>query len=330
VISIGPRRVVPLSVAATKYPRIIKKLKQGQSISRLKLGENIQPTKFFIRTEQKPIELTQREEELLNRIGDEPLTVSEIYWDKNIMPSPMLLDSLIQKRLIQAIGFTPTDALHVLGDYDEWSTEAAVLGAEQLCIFADMEVKELCTLVKEKVAKNMVLNLLSYLMETVDAKEIEKGLDGDFLAGFKVDVPVVLLGGPVRAYTEEIRKFVDAKILLPEYAEVGNAVGALAGKGVKRIELLIRATFGESKYNLKPTSITVFAPNGKHEMNNYEEAIEFAEELGHKLVMDYMRDAELDDGNISIEMTKKVINPLNTGVPLETRYAFMGIAELNK
>ncbi|MEL4304398.1 hydantoinase/oxoprolinase family protein [Methanococcoides sp. LMO-2] len=330
VISIGPRRVVPLSVAATKYPRIIKKLKQGQSISRLKLGENIQPTKFFIRTAQEPIELTQREEELLNRIGDEPLTVSEIYWDKNIMPSPMLLDSLIQKRLIQAIGFTPTDALHVLGDYDEWSTEAAILGAEQLCIFADMEVKELCTLVKEKVAKNMVLNLLSYLMETVDAKEIEKGLDGEFLAGFKVDVPVVLLGGPVRAYTEEIKKFVAAKILLPEYAEVGNAVGALAGKGVKRIELLIRATFGESKYNLKPTSITVFAPDGKHEMNNYEEAIEFAEELGHKLVMDYMKDAELDDGNISIEMTKKVINPLNTGVPLETKYAFMGIAELNK
>ncbi|MGM0771577.1 MAG: hydantoinase/oxoprolinase family protein, partial [Halobacteriota archaeon] len=267
---------------------------------------------------------------LLNRIGNEPLTVSEIYWDKDIMPSPMLLDSLIQKRLIQAIGFTPTDALHVLGDYDEWSTEAAFLGAEQLCIFADMQIKELCALVKEKVAKNMVLNLLSYLMETVDAKEIEKGLDGDFFAGFKVDVPVVLLGGPVRAYTEEIKKFLDANIVLPEYAEVGNAVGALAGKGVKRIEILIRATFGESKYNLKPTSITVFSPMGKHEMNNYGEAAEFAEKLGHELVMEYMRDAELDDGNISIEMTKKVINPLNTGVPLETKYAFMGIAELNK
>ncbi|UGV41639.1 hydantoinase/oxoprolinase family protein [Methanococcoides orientis] len=330
VLSIGPRRVVPLCVAATKYPRIIKKLKQGQSISRLKLGENVQPTKFFVRTEQKPIELTKREEELLNRIGDEPLAVSEIYLERRILPSPMLLDSLIQKRLIQTIGFTPTDALHVLGDYNEWNTEASILGAEQMCIFADMEVKELCLEIKKKVAKNMALNLLSYLMETVDAKEIEKGLDGDFFAGFKADVPVVLLGGPVRAYTEEIKKFVDAKILLPEHAEVGNAVGALAGKGVKRIEILIRVTFGESKYNLKPTSISVFSPLGKDEMSNYDEAVVYAEELGNKLVMDYMQDAELEDGNINIEVTKKVINPLNTGVPLETKYAFLGIAELKK
>ncbi|WP_135611562.1 hydantoinase/oxoprolinase family protein [Methanococcoides sp. AM1] len=330
VLSIGPRRVIPLCVAATKYPRIIKKLKQGQSISRMKLGENIQPTKFFIRTKQKPIELTQREEELLKRIKDEPLTVSEIYLERTIMPSPMLLDSLIQKRLIQTIGFTPTDALHVLGDYNEWDKEASILGAEQMCIFAEMEVKDLCLEIKRKVAKNMALNLLSYLMETVDSKEIEKGLDGNFFAGFKVDVPVVLLGGPVRAYTEEIKKFVDAEILLPEHAEVGNAVGALAGKGVKRIEILIRATFGESKYNLKPTSISVFSPLGKDEMKNYEEAVVYAEELGNKLVMDYMRDAELDDGDINIEVNKKVINPLDTGVPLETKYAFLGIAELKK
>ncbi|WP_305065326.1 hydantoinase/oxoprolinase family protein [Methanococcoides sp.] len=330
VISIGPRRVVPLCVAASKYPRIIEKLKQGQSISRTQLGENLQPTKFFIRTEQEPIEITQREEELLNRIGDEPVNVAEIYWESRKMPSPMLLDSLIQKRLVQAIGFTPTDALHALGDYDEWNTEAAILGAEQLCIFADMEVKDLCLDIKKKVAKNMALNLLSYLMETVAPTEIEKGLDGDYLAGFKTDVPVVLLGGPVRAYTEEIKKFVDANILLPEYAEVGNAVGALAGKGVKRIEILIRVTFGESKYNLKPTSISVFSPQGKHEMKNYDEAVQFVEKLGNDIVMQYMKDAQLDDGEINIEVSKREINPMNTGIPLETKYAFLGIAELKR
>lgn len=331
VTSIGPRRVIPLCVAASKYPTMISKLKQGQAVTRTQLGENLQPTKFFIRTEQKPIELTLREEELLNRIGDEPLSVSEIYWEQSrTMPSPMLLDSLIQKRLIQAIGFTPTDALHVLGDYDEWETEASILGAKQLCIFADMEIRDLCLDVKKKVAKNMTLNLLSYLMETVDPVEIEKGLDGEFLAGFKTEVPVVLLGGPVRAYTEDMKKFVDANILLPEYAEVGNAVGALAGKGVKRIEILIRVTFGESKYNLKPTSISVFSPQGKHEMSNYEDAVIFVEKLGNDLVMQYMKDAQLDDGKVTIEMSKREINPLNTGIPLETKYAFMGLAELSR
>ncbi len=328
IINIGPRRVIPLSVAAATYPQIIKKLRQGQHIIRTQLGENLQPTKLFIRTGQKPIELTQREAELLNRIGDEPLTVSDIYWDSKKMPSPMLLDQLIQKRLIQPIGFTPTDALHVLGDYTEWNREAALAGAEQLCIFADLQVRQLCENIKEQVAKNMALNLLSYLLETMNPSEIKKGLDGDFFAGFKANVPVVLLGGPVTAYTDAIKKFLDADIILPEHAEVGNAVGALAGKGVKRIEILIRATFGESKYNLRPTSISVFSPEGKTDMKHYEDAIEYAEELGNRLIMEYMRDAELDDGDIKIEVTKRSINPQNTGVPLETRYAFLGIAEL--
>jgi hypothetical protein len=65
-------------------------------------------------------------------------------------------------------------------------------------------------------------------------------------------------------------------------------------------------------------------------MENYDEAVQFAEKLGNDIVMQYMKDAQLDDGDIKIEVSKREINPMNTGIPLETRYAFLGIAELNR
>ena len=86
----------------------------------------------------------------------------------------------------------------------------------------------------------MALHLLSYILEGVPETSIAKILDGKYPAKFKLDIPVVLLGGPVRAYRKELEKFIDAEILVPEHAEVGNAVGALVGKGIKRVEILIR------------------------------------------------------------------------------------------
>ncbi|ATU08130.1 hydantoinase/oxoprolinase N-terminal domain-containing protein [Methanohalophilus portucalensis] len=327
-VFIGPRRVVPLCVAASKYPEITTKLKKGQSILKSQLGENIQPTKFFIRTKQEPIELTEREEDLLSRIKDEPLTVSDIYWDSKALPSPMIMASLIQKRLVQAIGFTPTDALHVLGEYDEWDSEASRVGAEILGYFADLDADEIAGKVKDEVAKNMAQNLLSYVFNDLEDSQINKVVRGNHYGGFHVDVPVVLLGGPVQAYVNDMQKLVDAEIILPEYAEVGNAVGALAGKGIKRIEVLIRPNFGESKYNLRPSSVSLFYPGGNETFKSHEEAVQAAREIGHRLIMEYMHEAELDEGEITIDVDRKDVQVHGVGIPMETRFTFLGVGDI--
>jgi len=84
------------------------------------LEENVQPTKFFVKTGLEASDLGKLEQELFDRIGDFPTSLNEIFWETQKTLSPGLLDPLIRKRLIQAIGFTPTDALHVLGEYTSW------------------------------------------------------------------------------------------------------------------------------------------------------------------------------------------------------------------
>ncbi|MDK2892387.1 hydantoinase/oxoprolinase family protein [Methanohalophilus sp.] len=322
-INIGPRRVIPICVAASKWPSIKDKLRIARIPSKMQLCENIQPTKFFIRTGKEPAELSSTEEDLLDRIGDEPISVNDIYSDH--LPSPIFLDLLIKKRLIQAIGFTPTDALHVLGDYTEWDVEASRLAAGTLGRIMLKERTEFCRHTKTIFAKNMALYIMSYLLRGVDRSEIEKILENraEFFSAFKVNIPVVLLGGPAQAYVDEINEFFDAKVILPEHAEVGNAVGAIMGKGIKRFEILIR-----SIYKGRKSGIMMFSPNGREafKYSTYPEALEAGKALGKKLVMEYMKKSGFDGGDIRIEVTQHDIKLQDEGgIPIETKLIFVGV-----
>ena len=326
-IHVGPRRVIPLCLAALKYPQIKEKLKMQQNILRNQIGENIQPTKFFMRSGKIPDELSPEEKDLFDRLSDVPYTASDIYWNENRMPSPMTMDMLIQKRLVRTIGFTPTDALHVMGEYKKWDVEAAHIGSEVLSRFAGMEKMELCSRVKEQVTSNIALNLAAFLLEDVDREEIRKIISGKFFAGIKVKMPVVLLGGPVTAYKDDLSKYFDALIVVPQHADVGNAVGALAAKGITRLEVLVKASLSESKYNLKPKSYIVFYPGGRKEFASYAEALHHAERIGSELVMDYMSSSCLDLTGVKINISRNDISVEEGTTPLETRLGFLGIGQ---
>jgi len=323
-INIGPRRVIPLCVAAVQYPGFKETLKMGRTPARVELGENVQPTKFFVRTGKEPVKLSSYEEEILRTIGKEPVSISDIYWRFGRPVSVEHLDYLIQKRLVQAIGFTPTDALHILDEYNEWDKEASVIGATIMSRLVQMSEQELAEHIKREVAYNMALNLMSYMLKGVEGKEIEKILRGEFFSKFRLSVPVVLLGGPVKAYVEQMQSIIDAEIILPPFAEVGNAVGALVGQGVKRIQVLIKAVYRE-----KQRFFLVFTPGGFEEFSTHGEALKYAEHVGENLVMDYMREADMDWNDVRIDMSREDIT-LHEGspVPVETKLVFMGVGTL--
>jgi len=319
---LGPRRVIPLSVAAVKYPGFLRNLKRTQMPLREDLCENIQPTKFFVRSGYSPGELSEAESDVLDVIGDEPVSVSEISALIRKDLHPQTLDSLIKKRLVQTIGFTPTDALHVLGEYTAWNEEASRIGAERLARLMRMSSGEFCTAVKKKVARNMALHLLSYILAGIPETAIAKILDGNYPAKFKLGIPVVLLGGPVRAHRKELEELIDAEILVPEHAEVGNAVGALVGKGIKRVEILIRP---ESLMS-PDKNFLVFAPGSRLKFENYSEALDTATEIGKNLVSDYMKDCGLSGTQVEISVERKTISPDGWNhPPMETNLLVMGV-----
>ena len=321
-INIGPRRVIPLCVAAVKYPGFLEVLRKGRIPGTMHLDENVQPTKFFVRTGVAPSNLGKFERELFGRIGDFPVSLNDIFWETQKTISPGLLDSLIRKRLIQAIGFTPTDALHVLEEYTAWDQEASRIGAKLLERYTQTDHIELCKQIKQNVARNMALNLVSFIQKDVPSHEIEKILLSNRFTQFRMKIPVVLIGGPVVAYTRELKQILDADIIIPDHAEVGNAGGAVVGKGIKRIEILIKNAYSKDKKRL----VLLFSPQGREIFGSYPEALEYAETLGRKLIMEYMTEAGLDKEQVQIEVNKKDISLSEAGhIPIETKLVFVGV-----
>jgi len=348
-INVGPRRVIPLCRASAIYPEFREKLKHNR-VAKGYLCENIQVTKFFVRTDFRPIELKAGEREIYKHIEKEPVSFGDLLIALKKRPSPLILDSLIQKRLIQAIGFTPTDALHVLGEYTEWDVEAARLGAYILGRSLKLSPEAFSSEIKRRVARNIAEDLIAYLIEGMPRNEIDRVLMGKNFTRFRVDIPVVLLGGPVGAYVEDLKRLINAEFIVPEHADVGNAVGALVGKGIKRVEILIKTRLvpkfreekpeGDEEYGIAPESeviestlrqekkneFIVFSPSERKKFEIYSEALEYAEKLGRQLVMDYMVSAGLEKEDIKIDVSRKHLIPKNwTGVPMETILIYVGV-----
>lgn len=360
---IGPRRVIPLCRAALMFPGFKEKLKRNK-VSKGYLCESIQVTRFFVRTGFEPIELKAGELEIYRQIGDQPVSFGDLLIALKKRPSPSMLDSLIQKRLIQAIGFTPTDALHVLGEYTEWDVEAASIGASLLGRTFKQGPEAFSEDVKRKVARNIAEDLMAYLIEGMPRNEIDRVLPGKNFTQFSIGIPVILLGGPVKAYSEDLRKLINADFRVPEYADVGNAVGALVGKGIKRVEILIKSrviqesgeqkaeseehkaeeykteeykaeelpeshegcTVKENLHFKDKREFIVFSPAQRKKFESYNEALEYAENLGRQLVMDYMVSAGLGKADIRIDVSRKQLSPRGwMDVPLETKLTFVGI-----
>jgi N-methylhydantoinase A/acetone carboxylase, beta subunit len=324
-ISIGPRRVIPLCRAAVLYPDFLEQLKTNPIPPKIRLGINYQPTKFYLRTDYETLETSDEEKEILAAVKMHPTSTTEIFNRIKKYPSSKVLDSLIQKRLLQPIGFTLTDALHVLGEYTERDVEAANIGAEVLGSLADMDKYEFSRHVKKEFAKNMACDLISFFLEGVEKKEIRKIFDIQSPAKFKVEVPVVLIGGPVAAFVEDIQEILDAEIILPEYSSVGNAAGALAAKGIRRFEVLIRP----ASMAAPDWEFLVFSEHGKSNFYEYQEALDYAVTMGETTVLNYMKDAGLDSNHIKIDVKKEEIIPLGWKTPMETKLVVLGVGNRN-
>ncbi|TGC10668.1 hydantoinase/oxoprolinase family protein [Methanolobus halotolerans] len=321
---IGPKRVIPLCLAASEYPSLIDKLNNMQKFTPHMMSEIMQPTVFFINRESgssnmKKSELDGQEINVLDAIGDGPSSLSDI--EKKIEMHPLMfvdvLKSLIRKRHVHQIGFTPTDALHVLGEYEQWNKTASFIGADILSGYLGMSRDEFCLELKQNFQKSLALHLVSYFCPDVKKEDIRKLLEYPDMLMFKPKIPVVMVGAPVKAYAKELNKVIEVDMDIPAFYEVGNAVGALVGDVIYRTEMLIKpSSRGSSSY-------TLFSDEGRQIFEEYKGAVDHATEHVEKSVAQYMKGYGLNMDNVNFQLKRDDIGAVGT-IPLETR--FVGVA----
>ncbi|MFZ2498159.1 hydantoinase/oxoprolinase family protein [Methanosarcina sp.] len=328
---LGPRKVIPLCLAASEFPCLLEKLEETtESPNKRIMDEIIQPTSFFIRNGVTPPELLsgeleEDEREIIENLGIEPLSILEI--SEKIGKHPLMfagtLKNLIKKRHVSQIGFTSTDALHVLGEYIRWDGRASFMGARVLGKSLKKEADEFSAGIKAEVVRKITLELVSFFADDIKREDLEKLIENEAFLKFHIKVPVVLVGAPVRAYLKDLNETIDADIRIPAFHDVGNAVGALVGKVIHRTEVLIRpSAAGKAEYS-------VFSEIGKAVFEDYGEALDYGLSLSKRLVSDYMDGHGLEMENVEFDLRKNDVGSLGK-TPMETRLVGIGVGTTGK
>jgi N-methylhydantoinase A/oxoprolinase/acetone carboxylase beta subunit len=327
---LGPTRVIPLCLAASEFPSLLKKLENPEKLNNRITDEIIQPTSFFIRNGIDSVEgfteeLDEDEKAIIKHLEKEPLSIFEI--SDRTGKHPLLfsetLKGLIRRRYVSQIGFTPTDALHVLGEYARWDGRASFMGARILGSSVKKRAEEFSAQLKAEVVRKITLEIVSFFAEDMKREDLEKLIENEAFLKLHVKVPVVLVGAPVRAYLKELNEAIDADIRIPAFHEVGNAVGALVGKVIHRTEVLIRpSAAGRAEYS-------VYSELGKEVFEDYGRALDYGLTLSWRLVSDYIDGYGLEMDNVEFDLRKNDVGSVGKA-PLETRLIGIGVGTTGK
>ncbi|MDV0447485.1 hypothetical protein MsAg5_13840 [Methanosarcinaceae archaeon Ag5] len=341
-IKIGPRRVIPLCRAAEMFPEILDTIKTHWVSHNQLLNEFVQPTTMIMKSGYSPSNLSAEEMKTYDKIGDHPRFLGDLAWESDYIPFDMI-ENLVNKRLVQVIGLTPTDILHVTGDYIEWNTEAAATGAKIMADLLNTTKEDLCQNLKKKFARTMARELVYFMDDTFSRDELDAFLDkeaqknqyektdtndaGKKFLRFKIDIPVVLIGAPVRCFIKELSECIDAEIIAPDHFAVGNAVGCLAGKLAKRMEIQIEVQAKEDESGYKEKSFIFNTTEGEKTFSVKQDAIYYAETYSKNDILKYMKENKIAEADVAFKTKIKELISDPKRPPVQINVIVEGFAE---
>lgn len=255
---IGPHRLIPLAQLAARVPGVLETLRAQAEDTVLREHAG----RFAVRRRAPiggPDTLSRSQRLLWDRLADGPLDLVTLFAEQTRQRA---LDRLVEQGIVGLAGFTPTDAAHVLGWHTAWSAEAAELGASMLIRSAlykwgrDLGTPEafaarIIDTVGEDGARHAFMTALAdseVAPDGVPAPGARALIDRAIGArpplsavdvGIALRWPLVAIGAPAGAYGEAIARRLGTRCVLPPYAEVANAVGAVIAGVVQRVTATI-------------------------------------------------------------------------------------------
>ncbi len=147
------------------------------------------------------------------------------------IPLEVQLEHLARKQLIFECGFTPTDALHVLGEIDIGNRKIAEDAAELLGRAMNMSGEDFSRLVvrnTEEMIENLIIDYVvqrywkDSLANFISTRKEHPVLGVDF----SIKLPLIGIGAAARYFLPGVAKNLRTTVSFPKNCEVGNAIGA--------------------------------------------------------------------------------------------------------
>jgi N-methylhydantoinase A/oxoprolinase/acetone carboxylase beta subunit len=318
-LTVGPRRALPLSLLARDRPEVLEVLRR-QAAQAAPAAED---GRFALRL--RPLDaaessLSSGESRVWQALAQGPVALAALLADHH---SARPLARLLDRGLAILAAFTPSDAAHVLGLQDDWSAEAARLGAEiwgrRLAAAGDAGPVEPAA-VSRRAVERVIAQSGEALVAAVLAEEhggrsenglalaralIARALAGEDRPDRLLDVslrlrrPLVAIGAPAATYYPAVGQRLGTPTTVPPHAGVANAVGAVASGVLQTVKTLITAP-EEGRYR-------VHLPSGPRDFAAYEEALGLAERETGRLAAEQARRAGAGEVQVRSRRHERIV-----------------------
>mgnify|MGYP006286282393 CR=1 FL=1 len=312
-LKLGPQRVVPLSLLAHQHAGIVDDLRRQVSDG----SNDSLAAQFLVANGAAGCGTTETEQLLLARLAERPRALTELLLlSDNRFALEDSVEQLLRERLVLRAGFTPTDALHALGELDLWNAEAAALGASILAAQRGEDEVCLCNTVTDEVSRVAALALVesSLMEEGIEPQWRREPIAAKLLAhalGFTdasalrctlaLSDPLVAIGAPVGAYLPATARHLSTQLIMPPHAAVANAAGAVVGNVVQTRRVLISPlTDGRFRVHL-PGEVLDFATQS--------EAVDCAEQEMQQIMEALGREAGAEHLDVRVARHDQMFEP---------------------
>ncbi len=322
---IGPQRVIPLCLLASEHPNVVDKLRmQEQTKQQGRTGQ------FVVAQRARGRGLSPEKISLLRSLGSGPRLMTEL-----TQQGPLVgqwIRSLETQQLVLRSAFTPTDALHALGRLAVWNPEPSRIGARMLAKEAGMGFEAFCTWVVEGVSDRVSRALVTKILSdegTLPNWEQERAADemlsralghrpgSDLSCQISLRHPLVAIGAPVEAYMPRTARQLNTDLVIPPYAEVANAVGAVTGSVVQQIRVTIQ--------RLDQDRFRLHLPDGVRDFPTLAEGVRYAEEAMSKKAETMARQAGAHQVEVRTEREDRVAPVRGDRIYLGTEMTFTAV-----
>lgn len=244
-LTVGPQRVVPLSYLAHAEPAVAQDL-QGLDyrVRRRPTPDHVEY--WFLQREPRRAVTNDRARQALALLRERPFALPELLQRLELMHQ-LQFDgrALVEQGVIGRAALTPTDLLHLNGDFVPWNREVAGVAAELVARLSGQSVPELIERTMTIIAERIVAEIVSFLSGQT-LKRVPGYVDADDLGAWlfeeslydrhpylgsriSLKLPLIGIGAPAGIFLPRVAELLNTELILPDHYRVANAVGAVAG-----------------------------------------------------------------------------------------------------
>lgn len=321
-LTLGPRRVVPLSLLGAREPAIERALvlaAQDRESGPL-------AGRYVWRRDAGEASLDRagrRGRRVLGRLTTQPMAFADAIQGLGDVAT---IDQLVARGFVTIAGPTPSDAAHVLGKHDSWSVAAAAAGL-QLAVRGTVQAKADAATLAAQIFERAVVQSAESVVESLLAdsyglpraawgeggamlirRAISERQDDDRRAlepRLQLCQKLVAVGAPAATYYPEVARRLGAELVLPNSADVANAIGAAVAGIRQKVQIVVTSP--------AQALFRVHLNSGVRDFRTADDAIAHAREVAGALARERAQRAGSKSPDVQIDVDDRRIRDAGGG-----------------